>query len=388
MSASRPGPLSTTFLPRLLTASLRWTLMGLVYLVVASTVLNASMRCSWRGGLGKIFDELISYEAPRPFAFRVLTPLMINSMTVALPERVRAAITRVDADDGLSRVGRARAAYGWPGGNDVARYMCYVLLLVGLIATAMVWRTLVRRHCSGSELLGDYVPALGLLLLPMTFLKGGYIYDIPELFYVSACLVFFLSGRWKLYYVMFTLAVLNKESDVLLASWCVGRYVIDRDWRRLARHGLIHLAIAGPLLVGTRLLFASNPGSNVEVHFLENLDFLTSPESFFSFRKWYAETIPVPAGFNVVNLFLGGTLVFLGWKRKPRAVRMVFASSVLTLLPFFLVAGWRDEIRVFAMAFPSFLLLSVHTITRVYSGGAPPTPGVTGEVRLSGVEPQ
>ena len=93
----------------------------------------------------------------------------------------------------------------------------------------------------------------------------------------------------------------------------------------------------------------------------KNLAFLTDPSSYWSGFEAYTPGVQAPHAFHVVNLFLLGALLVLVWRRAYlREVRLIFLYTVLAYLPFFLLFGFKDEIRVFAPAFAAFVLLAAH----------------------------
>src|SRR6185295_4420000 len=171
----------------------------------------------------------------------------------------------------------------------------------------------------------DFVPPLALLLLPMTFMQGGFIYDPSELLLTSLALQFFLRRRWLPYYLTFFVAVVNKESNILLPVWLLAPFTIDRDWRFLLRHGAISVAVGAPPFLAIRWWFRDQKGEPFVNLFGSNLAYLGDPKSYWSGFDVYAPHVPAPEGFHLFNLFLLVGLLVYVWRRDDlREVRWIF----------------------------------------------------------------
>lgn len=339
--------------------------VGLVYLIVASAVLDSfqdhwAMGDKWRKSR---FNRTIEYNLPPPFAYRVLTPWLVNTLSERLPPRARAALGE--------RGQRLRARYALREGNDIEYAVAHYLILLALVGTQAVWRGALaalagRGAATTSRLFRDFTPPLAMILLPMTFMQGGFIYDAPELFLTGLALLFFMQRRWIGFYATFVVAVLNKESNILMPVWFLALFALDRDLRRLLRHAALSVAIGSPAFLAVRYLMRESSAEPLKFHLSNNLGYLTTPSTYFSGFAVYAEAVVAPEGFHLLNLFLLAAVLVLGWRaRELREVWLVFVLTVAALLPFFMVFGYRDEIRVFGPAFAAFVLLAGNCVRRV-----------------------
>jgi hypothetical protein len=200
---------------------------------------------------------------------------------------------------------------------------------------------------------------VAMILLPMTFMEGGFIYDAPELFLSGLALYFFLKRRWIGFYLTFVMAVLNKESDILLPVWFLAPFLLQRDWRSLLRHAAISVAVGAPPFLAVKYFFRNAPVDPFKLLLGMNLDYLATASSYVSGFDVYAEAVPAPEGFHLFNLFLLAVLLALAWRRPElREVWLIFALTAIAFLPFFLLFGYRDEIRVFGPSFAALVLLA------------------------------
>jgi hypothetical protein len=344
----------------------------LLYVAVSAIVLNLFMlEWGFRSDNARFsFDRIVTQTAHRPFAYRVLMPLTIRGVAAVLDaptQPVRRALA--------PKIAHMRARYQLIDAYEFEQLVAYFLLLAILVGVLFVWRSIGATALPGPPLLHDIAPLIGLLLLPLTFIQGGYLYDFPELLLSSAAILCLLRRWWLLYYVAFVLAALNKESNVLLigafaaAAWPL----LSRT--RLAVHLAIQAAIAVAIVMGGRIIFAGNPGLEGELHLFDNLRFFLSPIAYANLFDIYAPLVLTPRGFNLVSLFVFGMLFAYRWRSKPPETRRILLALVALIAPLYLALGYRDEIRVFYMAAGPLYVAGLHTVLTVY--GVEPTPAGT-----------
>ncbi len=320
----------------------RALIVGLLYYVAAAVALNA-FATHWRMGdsyVASVFSETIASNNPRPFVYRVLTPFVIRTVSAAIPSEAEPALT--------SRSEMIRARYGTERGPDVEYAVAYYLLFACLVGSMLAWRSSIAEVIGGRSWIRDLAPVLVMLLYPMSFMRGGYIYDAPAMFLSSACFLAFLRRRWWLFYGLFALAVLNKESEIVLAVWLLAAYFDDRDLRSLVKRGLLCGAIAVPLIVAVRLAFAGHSGPPYQFNLQKNIEFLLTPGSYTMFFDVYAGALMVPLGLNLLNLAILTSVLLVTYDRVPALAVRAFFLTAAAIAPLWLLFGYQDELRVFA----------------------------------------
>lgn len=332
----------------------RYALLGLLYYLAASAVLD-SFADHWGYGdrwRKSRFHRAIHYRTERPFVYRVLTPALINGVADVLPEKAAGALA--------ARAAPLREKYQLRQENDLEYMLAHYLSLCAYLGTILCWRWALRRIWPDEgEVFRDVLPAAGLLFLPLTFMHGGFIYDPLELFLASLAFACFVSRRWIGFYVAFLLAVLNKESNILIGLWLLAPFLRSRDWRWLFRHGAVASVVVLPAFLLVRWFLRGYPGDPASFLLREHLEYLASAESWLRVTfEPYATGIAVPRGLHVVNLLLLAGILWIARRRAPREVLHAFLLTALAILPLFLLFGWRDEIRVFGPAFPAFFALA------------------------------
>lgn len=352
---------------------MRFALLGLLYYLAAAAVLD-SFADHWGYGdrwRKSYFDKAIHYRTERPFVYRVLTPTLVHGVAEVLPDETARSLAE--------RAEPLREKYRLRPGNDLEYVLLHYLTLCAYVGTILCWRESLRRVWPGEgRLFADVLPAAGLLFLPLTFMHGGFIYDPFELFFASLALVFFLARGWIGFYGVFFLAVLNKESNILIGLWLLAPFFRDRSWRWLLRHGAIASGVALPAFLLPRWLFRANPGDQATFLLWRHLEYLTDPGSWLRVTfEPFATGIAVPRGLHLFNLVLLGAILWVARRRAPREILLVFLVTTIAILPLFLLFGWKDELRVFGPAYPALFLLVASCFASTSRPGAADDPGPT-----------
>jgi hypothetical protein len=312
------------------------------------------------------FNALLDYKSNRPFAFRVLTPFTINIgaelFSASFLEKHAAFLT--SQSPAIKRY--YKGSYGLSPELGLKWHIAYVYLFATLVGTLIACRQLSLLFFPFNRMMCDYAPAAALLFLPLTFHLGGYIYDFPELFLLSLCLLSIVSQRYCLFYVSYVLASLNKESNVLIAPYLLISIYPFVQRRKFYQHLMIALALGAIIVVGGRIAFHSNPGFGAVQRLSHNLAFWLRGNYLVDSFSPIAPLLRLPAPGNACMLFLVIFGVFAFWRRKPQTVRNLVWVSLVINLPLFLALGYENEVRALAMAFPVMYLALLYTIYYVY----------------------
>ena len=349
---------------------LRWGLLLLVYVVVSAFVLDSFMSIwGFRGDSPRYgLEALLGRQSHRPFAYRVLSPTLIDAGVRLVPERVRAA--RRDWFLERSPLLRYRFANeSWSLEKSVRWHVAYAYVFASLLALLFATRWLTGRTFPGRALFRDYAPAIGALLLPLSFHLGGYLYDFAELCLLTLALGALLARNDRLYYPVFVLAVLNKESDVLLAALFVAVHLGSMPRRRLAAHAACQALLGAALLAAVRWALRDHPGGPVEVWIGHNVGYWTDPASYVATFAPIAPLVRLPEPGNVALLLLVGAGLGWRWSEKPAAIRRLVVASLAITVPLLLLFAFENEIRgALYLAFPPIYLAACHTVLGLYAG--------------------
>jgi len=352
-----------------LACAFRWALLALIYVIVSAVVLNAFMtRWGFRADAANHgFVQMLEHEAHRPFSYRVLSPAIVNAGAALIPGEVRARWQPWLLEQ--SPLLRYRAPYeSWNPDKALKWHVAYAYLFACLLAALFAARALARATFPTSALFADYAPALAVLLLPLTFLRGGYFYDFPELFFLFSCTLFAAKGRFTTFAILYPLAILNKESNVLLVLTFLAFAATQLPRRTLLIRTGALLAVGLALVAIVRFVFRDAGGGATQPWFPLNVLFFLSPEWYAKFFTPFAPLVPIPRGINLLSLALLAFMIGWRWHDKPIELRRLLLANAAITLPLYLLFGFLDEIRALSLLFPALFLHGCWTLRDVYRG--------------------
>ncbi len=342
-------PLSALHLPAIVS---RVLYVG-AYAVLILFVLVLFVRTS---GVNKNPDAtlqgMVSGSAGRPYVYRMLLPSIARAVSAVTPDaienRVEAGLPQCSLGRSFLKHFRVTDGYGYEGLVVVS------LMLAALIGYA-VFLFLLSSELPVASPGGRHVaPVLGLLALP-PFFVFGYIYDFPVLFFITCCLYLLSRQRFFLYFVMFTLACINKETTIVLLVGYAAFFYSVLPSRKFILHGVIQLVLFLAVKGLVEWWFRDNPGTVM----------IVTAEAQFA---------TLMSGFNYSRILLGAFLfLVLGyhWSAKSRFVKQsLWMFAPLLLL--FMLGSCPGEYRVFYEVLPVGVLLAADTLVRtVFSSTAP-----------------
>ena len=301
-----------------------------------STSLNGDPRSTLAG--------LIDGTAYRPFVQRVLVPVLTRGVVSVIPASARAALS--DALLSSAKFRKESARLGW----DTLRLpeYCVALLLAfaALAAFPFVLRSLFRTLYETDAGLTNLVPLAALLGLPPFFGVGThYVYDFPALLLFTAGLLLIVRRDWTLFYPVFAIGCLNKETTVILVLATILIWGRSLPSRRLALHAAAQALIAGAVAYALASAFSANPGSSVEFHLYGNIHNLLIPYTLEG------------AFFTI----LVAVLVLYDFKRKHPVLRAC-AWLIVPFAALMFLFAWMQELRDVYEVYPVFALLIAHTL--------------------------
>jgi hypothetical protein len=368
-------------------SAIHLALIFLVYWATACLCLNSYMeRWGFRAGGG--LDRMMTYTAPRPFAYRVLVPVIVNNITAAIPTQFKASL--YDYFDQSSEV-RKRYFGGnntdtWDADYSLKYHLTYFIDFLSLFGLILLLRQLCLVCYPGCRQLADFAPLPFAILLPLIFLRGGYFYDFPELLLLAGSFHAALRKRiWQLAFLV-PLAVLNKEPDVLLPILLAPILFSSLPRMRALIVTVVLLMVGGAVFLFLRVSFAGNAGSGVEYHLPENLRYWASLRSFLGFTSILAPAIPFPKIQNVLFAIPLAALLFWRWREKPVYVKQLFCLALVVNAPLLLFFGNADEIRNLSLTFISAYLAYCHSMLSMYGSNCDAAPVAGWELGVD-VEP-
>ena len=291
--------------------------------------------------------DMVAGRAYRPFAYRCLVPLIVRGGSALIPDAMHVWLVQVAGS--WPFVQRALAYLQWEQADLVTYGVSLMAMYSFLVGYLYALRALVRDLFAGPEWLRDLAPLVSLLVLPVFFKRGTHlIYDFATLCLFLSGVLLLHRGTWRWFYPLYILALLNKETAVLLPLLMVIWYWGKMPRGRLAAHVGAQIALFVVAKVALGWAFRGNPGGAFEPHLVENLRLYMRP-------YWFSAVSDV----LIVALLLGWH-----WREKPAFLRRT-SWLLLPLLPLYLVAGGWGEIRAFYELFPILFLLAFQSVTEI-----------------------
>jgi hypothetical protein len=321
-----------------------------LYGLAAAFALYFLARPPGMDGLGRApFGDMVYGRAFRPFVGRVLVPVIVRGVVAATPPRAATAV---------SAWMRARTTRGsWaPHCRDYPyeSLVTLVLLFLCLLGFALSLRRLAATVLGWAGWGLDFLPVPALLFLPTIIgVHHTFIYDFPTLFLFTLGLAMLAERRWVLYFAVFTIAVINKESAILLALvWllhCHRSMPVRLLLIGLAAQGLIWLLIRGSVAMA----YSGNPGTPLEWHLLRNIHRFTHLD-FYVMTRGPARLL---RDFGLQAIAIAGfALVVASLRRAPQFLKD--ASWILVpLVVLCALFGFFEEIRDYLEFYPIAVLL-------------------------------
>lgn len=301
------------------------------------------------------FYQMISGEAHRPFVYRTLVPSTIKIISdntpVSLKDRVENYFFQKQWFDKLLKI------------SDVSfELILAILLTLGcFIAFPFLLRMLLGKVLDLPSFTLDFMPLVGIILLPTFFLYNHYIYDPATLVLFTSAFIAIFSSRWKLYYFILPLAVINKETSILL----LGVFFFYAFKKMSNTKLILHLSAQFLLWFSLKFLismhYSNNPGSFVEFHLFDHNLIL------------YKHILPLIYFIVVVLLF--SYYIFNDWNLKPKFIRFSFLLIIFCQGGLALFLGWIDELRGYYEAYPLAIILMAPTINKIFTFKQPTERG-------------
>ena len=310
--------------------------------------------------------------ASKPFVYRSLLPqgakLLTEQFSLATQKKLFQSINKKDS---------LRPNYfpklpmiSWTPVVAISYHLMYLAIVFATMGILFMVYLLGRmHHLDFGEALVCMISFS--LLYPLTFQKYGFYYDFIELLGVFCSCYFVLKQQRIMSTVCITVFSFNKETFFLVpfALFFLQPPNVPLKTR------LIDLAIQSFICLASRFFIMSgyeaNLGNFVEYHLHENISFWTRPGHFFKFYDVIAKGVRTP---SVQNPLMSIPLFIFfkhAWNETPQRYRNYFWASFLPLVPLFICFGFKDEIRVFSLAFPAITLIAMHGVNKfneIFSG--------------------
>jgi hypothetical protein len=343
----------------------RATLVALAYVTASVGVgiewlgLDLHLRVRHRGVMvvhEATVPALVYGTAAKPFVLRTLVPSTVRLIREAIPEPT-------------ARRWWLKILRRWPGLSQALpeleweqEFLLEYLIAVAVMQACLVGflfglRALYRELYGRAAWPADVVPLVAAATLPFFFRVGAhFLYDFATLLFVTLGLLLMERRRWALYYPVFAVALLNKETLALLTLVFAVRYFRSMPRATWTAHLVAQTAIVAAVRAWLLFVFRFNPRG--------------------AFRWFWDRNLAAMGerGVEVPTAVLFGVLllaVILRWRREAPLMKAALVM-VPPLAIAYLVFGIYGEIRLFYEIVPPGVLWAFNAALQL--AGAPVAP--------------
>lgn len=296
-------------------------------------------------------DDMIEGKYRKPYVYRTLVPTTIRIISNIIPESVHK-----NTENFVRQNPKLNATFDnleWQKEPALKFFISSAFMILSFIAFGYLIPNFVFlfTDIARTYLNKIFISGLSLVLLPGFFLYGSHIYDPPQLFFFALALYVLYKQKFNLFYPLFVLVTVNKETSLLL----VGVFFFY-FFRKISEKKFIYLVI---LYVFTFLairvfityVFSENEGPFLEYHFIEH-----------NLRIRYSLiALTMNSGFFILLMLLN----FLKWKTKPEFIKTSFWVIFLPTFVLTIFFGYVDELRVYYELYPILITSSAITINQI-----------------------
>jgi hypothetical protein len=311
---------------------------------------------------GASFDSMVDGTAMRPYVYRQLLPMVANWVDARVPEQVKDQLYAVRLYNGRlfredfidSPLARSRSCF--------LRYWI-VYMAVFLFAWIAVHAMYLAGKAAGYPPAACALAAIAMILLfPYFMTRGGFFYDYPELAFLALAVWMALKFDWWWMVPVAALAAWNKESFLLFipALYPLLRLRSSRIGA-LAASAVLGLTCA-VVYCAIRLRFQHNPGGTIELHLMDQIDYMLHPSNLLLREKTYG--LLALQGFNPLVWAMIAWTAIRGWRFLPEAMQRHAQIAAIINFPLYLLFCVPGELRDLSLLCVTLLLLLAANLTR------------------------
>ena len=326
---------------------LRKLVILLLYLLTTGIVLFVFIiRPGINGYSRAMFPDMVYGRAYKPFVYRTLVPTTVRIVAEITPECVKDRFRLAVQNKRMISILKWEIEYIYE------YFIALIIMFCCFLGFAFMLRYLIRLFYDFPSFVVDLAPVGGLLILPTFFKFYSYIYDPGTLFLFTLAIILIAKRKLLLFYIVFLLATLNKETSILLVGiFFIREFKVMRNLG-LAGHLLLQISLWIAVKASITAIFMNNQGSFGEFHLIDhNLGLISNPYELLYF-------------VSVISIF--SALIHYRWTEKPIFLCHCLFITIIPLMLVVLFFGFINELRDYYEAFPFLFLLSLPTIVDIF----------------------
>jgi hypothetical protein len=296
-------------------------------------------------------DDMIEGKYRKPYVYRTLVPTTIRIISNIIPESIHK-----NTENFVRQNPKLNATFDnleWQQEVALKFFISSAFMILSFIAFGYLIPNFVFLFTAleNTYLNKIFISGLSLVLLPGFFLYGSHIYDPPQLFLFALALYVLYKQKFSLFYLLFILVTINKETSLLLIGvffFYFFKKIPDKKYIYLIITYIFTYLLIRVIII---YVFSENEGPFLEYHFAEH-----------NLRVRYSLiALTMNSGFFILLLLL----TFINWKSKPSFIKTSFWVIFIPTFILTLFFGYVDELRVYYELYPILITASAITINQL-----------------------
>jgi hypothetical protein len=301
------------------------------------------------------FEMMMDGTAFRPYVFRQMLPSIANWSDRAVPQSFKTWLYNYQAGPQA----RIEPIFESPTAENPVYFFRYLVVYGATFLFALAAVCAMHLVCRALDLpppAAVLAPVFVILLVPYFESGGGYFYDYPELAFLAFAVWIAIRFPWWWVVPVAALGAWNKESFLFFMP-TLYPFFRRRSSRLGSSLGVAVLSIvAVAVYLPIRLHFAHNPGTPIELHWRDHVQYFLHWDYFLlGTEKTYS--VPMLKAFTLAPMALLAWAVWRAWLGLPRIIQRHAQIAAAINLPLYLLFCWPGELRDLSMLYVTFLLV-------------------------------
>lgn len=304
------------------------------------------------------FGEIIEGSIERPFAYRILVVIVVNTLEKYTPSKIKNAISNSPNNLDLFKTSMYDGSFDWDKYGYRFRLIYWINFLT-LLTSFYIFRAISSLFTKNLMII-DFMPIIFGLLTNLIFAKFFKYYDFTNLMLSSLLIYLILKNHFYLSLPVYFLAILNKESAILIPFILMVPTYLTQKNPLLEFNKIVLFVITGlSSYLLMRMYIHSTKGSSVYDNLRINLRYYLNPLKYL--KAWFpvVPAIKFPLLNNIILLAPSLAVLYSGFKHTTKFLQYWFLTVAAINIPMVILWGWPDEVRNLEYLFvPSYLLMS------------------------------
>jgi len=337
----------------------RWAslllLLSLCWIVATASMSGSIAKWGLRDDVPAYgIEQVLNDTAIKPFAYRRLLPELANFVERITPQRVHAFA--------VDKLGPYRSYVRTPSSakeHYAFRYIVIMYACLGFCIGSLLVLRQILKDLGFSSQTALFVPVVFILAFPFVQTIGGYPYDYPELFFMSAAMLLALRRHWVWLCLLTIPATLNKESFFFFLVTLYPILRVSGSNKATLRILGAAILLAGLINVALKWAYLDAGGGTASFQLFNNIKYFRL-SSYRELEVTYG--FVGPSGAFIVTLAIIAAIAARAWPSCSAMIRSHIKFAAVLNLPLFFLFCATGELRNLSILFVGFIVLIAYVV--------------------------